>query len=200
MMVTSCGYHFRKSVGLDPFPGVKRIFVPTMINRTPDTGAEIPLTNALIHELSATRRWKLVSSRKQADGVIQGEITSIGSSIAAHAKVQNLPSCEEAQELSVCLDQEGAVIDERLVVDDSSLFASQYRANLDVNLKVIRLSDDKVLFNKTFRRDQIFPAANRVGDGGTTNHLTNMSRAEISFEDMSGVLMSQAVSRMTEVF
>ena len=75
-LLAACGYHVAGRGSSLP-KEMKVIAVPALENRTTRYRIEQRLTNALIHELLARTRYRVVQDPAAADAVLTGEVTSI---------------------------------------------------------------------------------------------------------------------------
>jgi len=79
LVLIGCGYHVVGRTSRLP-ASVKTIAVPALKNRTSRYRIEQRLTEALVHELLARTRYRVVSDPASADAVLRGEVTSLDSS------------------------------------------------------------------------------------------------------------------------
>jgi outer membrane lipopolysaccharide assembly protein LptE/RlpB len=73
---SGCGYHVAGRGGALPQEW-KTIAVPALKNRTNEYRLEQRLTQALVREMLARTKYRIVPDAKDGDGVIEGEVTSI---------------------------------------------------------------------------------------------------------------------------
>jgi hypothetical protein len=74
-LIGACGYRF---AGDGEFPGgAKQLFVSVLENRSAETGLEVPMTNALIFELTRSRGDAYARDPAAADAVLTGVIRSL---------------------------------------------------------------------------------------------------------------------------
>jgi outer membrane lipopolysaccharide assembly protein LptE/RlpB len=78
LFLAGCGYQVAGRTSRLP-AGIRTIAVPTFENRTTTYRIEQRLTNAVVHELLARTRYRVVARPEAADAVLRGEITSIES-------------------------------------------------------------------------------------------------------------------------
>ena len=74
-----CGYHVAGGKNSLP-PNIQTIAVPAFVNRTSNYRIEQRLTEAVVHELLARTKYRVVPRPEDADAVFHGEVTSIESS------------------------------------------------------------------------------------------------------------------------
>ncbi|MDJ0780800.1 MAG: LPS assembly lipoprotein LptE [Desulfosarcinaceae bacterium] len=78
----ACGYRFAGGGSLPA--GIERLYIPTVQNRSAETGIETTVTNALVEE--ATRYLKAqAGATDTADGVLLGEITRIATTTVSRS-------------------------------------------------------------------------------------------------------------------
>lgn len=75
-LVCSCGYHVAGRAARLPSTW-HTIAVPAFVNRTPTYRIEQRVTNAVVHELLARTKYRVVPRVDGADAVLNGEITDI---------------------------------------------------------------------------------------------------------------------------
>jgi outer membrane lipopolysaccharide assembly protein LptE/RlpB len=81
-VLQACGYHF---IGGGSLPaGIQRLYIPTLENRSTETGIETTVTNAFAEEASR-RRIEVAASADTAEGVIIGEITRIATTTVSRS-------------------------------------------------------------------------------------------------------------------
>lgn len=78
----ACGYHFAGGGSLPA--GIQSLYIPTLENRSAETGIETTMTNALAEEASRLRI-AVAASADTADGVIKGEITRIATTTVSRS-------------------------------------------------------------------------------------------------------------------
>lgn len=75
LMSMNCGYHLTGTGSFLP-PHIKTISVPMFKNNTGRYQLDQKLTQAVVNELIARGRFKVLSETQKADGILLGEITS----------------------------------------------------------------------------------------------------------------------------
>lgn len=85
MALNACGYHFAGSGSLPG--GIKRLYIPTLENRSADTGMETIVTNALVEEVSRNQR-QLAATAEAADGTLTGTVTRIATTTVSRSGEQ----------------------------------------------------------------------------------------------------------------
>lgn len=71
-----CGYHVAGRVSAPS--GIQVVAVPALTNRTTTYRIEQRLTEAVVHELLARTKFRVVSNPDEADAVVRGEVNSVG--------------------------------------------------------------------------------------------------------------------------
>jgi hypothetical protein len=74
--VAGCGYRVSGRANALP-PGIGTIAVPAFENRTSTYRLEQRLTGAVIHELLASTRYRVVSTPEDSEAVLRGTVTNI---------------------------------------------------------------------------------------------------------------------------
>lgn len=80
--LSACGYRFAGGGSLPA--GIKRLYIPTVENRSAETGMEFTLTNALVEEVSRFQKG-LAAGAEDADGILYGEITRIATNTVSRS-------------------------------------------------------------------------------------------------------------------
>ena len=73
-----CGYHVAGRANTLP-PGARTIAIPAFVNRTTTYRIEQILTEAVVREFIARTTYRVVPGSNDADLVLQGEVTNLGS-------------------------------------------------------------------------------------------------------------------------
>jgi outer membrane lipopolysaccharide assembly protein LptE/RlpB len=73
-ILQACGYHFAGGGSMPA--GIQRLYIPTLENRSTETGLETTVANALAEE-AGRLQIQVAASAARADGVLIGEITRI---------------------------------------------------------------------------------------------------------------------------
>ncbi|MEJ2639223.1 MAG: LPS assembly lipoprotein LptE [Desulfosarcinaceae bacterium] len=81
-LLQACGYHFAGGGSLPA--GILSLYIPTMENRSAETGIETTVTNALAEE-AGRRQIVVAASADTADGVIIGEISRIATTTVSRS-------------------------------------------------------------------------------------------------------------------
>ncbi|MFC2075113.1 LPS assembly lipoprotein LptE [Bdellovibrionota bacterium] len=137
---TGCGYHLPK---LATFPhGVTKVAIPVFNNKTLEANVEVPMTNALLTEVYKSKYVEVQPFRKDADAVLLGTITKFSNSQVART---------------------------RLPVNRDITLTREYLVRIDVDVKLVRISDKKVLYQQTFWDTERY-LANPRGRGDVTRN------------------------------
>jgi outer membrane lipopolysaccharide assembly protein LptE/RlpB len=78
----ACGYRFAGGGSLPA--GIRHLYIPTMENRSAETGIETTVTNALAEE-AGRRQIEVTASAETADGVLIGEISRIATTTVSRS-------------------------------------------------------------------------------------------------------------------
>ena len=157
--------------------------VPMFKNKTDLVGIEAKFTNVLIHEFSRSKVSKLVA-KQSAPVFIEGEIVS-------------LEFVHDAQ-LDASKDDENPANND---LPKNTVLTSVYRSILNVNVKLIRTVDQRVLWTGGFKNERVYIAPQVKTPGANTvnplyNHSAEVEVVELLAEDM----MVEAHDRMIESF
>jgi outer membrane lipopolysaccharide assembly protein LptE/RlpB len=82
LLLQACGYHFAGGGSLPA--DIQRLYIPTLENRSAETGIETTVTNALAEE-AGRLRIAVAASADTADGVIKGEIARIATTTVSRS-------------------------------------------------------------------------------------------------------------------
>ena len=127
---SGCGYHVAGSANSLP-PEIKIIAVPAFINRTPDYRIEQRLTQAVVRELLARTRYRVVARPEAGDAVLRGEITGIEtSSMVFDSATGRATTVLVTVHMKVSLEDRAT--GNILFRNDSFLFREPYEVSTDV--------------------------------------------------------------------
>ena len=84
-VLNACGYRFAGSGSLPG--GIQRLYIPTLENRSADTGVETLVTNALVEEISRHLK-RLAATAESADGTLMGTVTRIATTTVSRSGEQ----------------------------------------------------------------------------------------------------------------
>lgn len=177
MFFTSCAYHIGNQVETAP-GGVRSISVPMFKNMSNEVSAEVQFTNALIQEFDRSKTVHVVADN--SDAVMSGVITKIEYLVPA-------TSLKLAQNTTY--------------MPNGTVLATDYNLTVEVELKLIRRIDQKVVWTNTFVGVRSYsspqvtlPVVNSV------NPLYNLSARRQNISLLAAELMSEAHDRMLENF
>jgi len=174
LLNTGCAYHFSSQDRRIP-GGYDRIAVPMFKNRTFETGIEPFFTTAMLEELQRDNFSK-VTNKDQAQVVLEGDITDV------HY-------------------DRGAALSDTELKDRNAYLVTDYRINVTVAIRLIRSSDQKLLWSGNFTQERQYPAPQITTSGldssnANYNHSARMQNMRILARD----IMSEAYSNLTENF
>jgi outer membrane lipopolysaccharide assembly protein LptE/RlpB len=130
IFLTGCGY---RVVGrsTESLPGIQTIAVPAFVNRTSNYRIEQRLTEAVVHELLARTKYRVVARPEAADAVMRGEVTSIeGSVVVFDSATGRATTLLVTVKLKVHLDDRAT--GKSLYSNDNFLFREPYEISTDV--------------------------------------------------------------------
>jgi len=129
-VLAGCGYHV---VGRTATlaPGVQTIAVPVFVNRTSNYRIEQRLTDAVIHELLARTKYRVVAKPEDADAVLRGEVTGVeGSVVVLDSATGRATTLLVTVRMKVHLDDRAS--GKTLFDNDNFLFREPYEISTDV--------------------------------------------------------------------
>jgi Lipopolysaccharide-assembly len=173
VLLTSMGCAYHAGRGDRQLPGGYRtVAVPMFKNNTHDAGIEVYMTNALVREFERMKVGR-VADKSEAQTTLQGVIQDI----------LYTPNSTN-------------------LIPNGSKLNQQYLINLKVNLKLVRNSDQKVLWEGAFVREQSYNTPQIITTDALTsaNALYNHSARYQNLEIMANDLMAEAHDRLTENF
>jgi outer membrane lipopolysaccharide assembly protein LptE/RlpB len=129
-VVAGCGYHVAGQATHLP-PSVKTIAVPALENHTTQYRIEERLTSALVRELLARGKYRVVARPEEADATLRGRITAIE---ATPLLFDTASGRATTMLVTVRCD---VVLEDRektvLYKGDALLFRNEYEVSTDVN-------------------------------------------------------------------
>ncbi|MBI3543960.1 MAG: hypothetical protein HY075_11875 [Deltaproteobacteria bacterium] len=179
---SACGYGFRSKSNPWANRGVRKVYIPMLINNSLKAGIEVPFTSAFVKEFSRGNRLRVVTDESDADARVVGTITSFDSEINSFTSVPQLaPNDVGAQALS------------------DMVVASEYVAKANIQVQLVA-KGGAVLWMQVFNRPKIYPAGNRFGLQGSTSALINASQEALALDNIAGFIASDVYDTMLEAF
>lgn len=177
-LFASCAYHFGSTNRSLP-GGYTKVSVPIFKNSTGEPGVETYFTTAIIEELERHDLAE-VTGEHDAQAVLQGTIQNIRFDRTAYYQ----PDATSAERIP-----EGTALNK------------EYYITINAEVKLIRRSDQKVLWSNTFtsRRQYLAPLITTIGLN-SANALYNHSARLQNIATMAKEMMEQAHNHMTENF
>lgn len=111
-VLNACGYRFTGGGSLPG--GIQRLYIPTLENRSAETGIETIVTNALVEEVSRNQS-QLAATAEAADGTLVGAVTRIATTTVSRSGEQT--AAERRVEIQVDLRLENAAAQEIRRID-----------------------------------------------------------------------------------
>jgi hypothetical protein len=178
--LSTCSYKFARLGNPWEKEGIKTVSIPVFYNKTFTESIETDFTNALrLYIDTRSSDLKLVNSN--ADGKIIGEIKSI--TLRPAGVKFGTESTQEA----------GGVPKNRLLASTYSVVAS-------VNLKLIRNSDGKILWQKSFAQGKSMASSTYTDVRATSNAFIKESNTKETIRELSDSMMKYAVDSLLEEF
>jgi outer membrane lipopolysaccharide assembly protein LptE/RlpB len=130
IVLAGCGYHVGGRGSALP-PTIHTIAVPALVNRTPRYRIEAKLTQAVVREFLSRTSYRVVSDPAGGDAVLQGEVTSLESSVAVFDTATG-----RATTMLVTIRLKVSLLDQQtkavIYSDDNFLFRQPYEISTDV--------------------------------------------------------------------
>lgn len=158
--------------------GYQLIAVPIFKNKTKEVSAESYFTKSLIQIIESSSLAK-VTDKGESQAIVLGEIESIrydaGAQVSNTTQGINLP--------------------------ESVVLTKEYRVMIKSRIKLVRSSDQAVLWEGEFSGEQRYPAPLITKQKvNTANAIYNQSAHVLGIEQIAKDMMSEAFDRMTENF
>ncbi|MBT4760333.1 MAG: hypothetical protein HOO06_01435 [Bdellovibrionaceae bacterium] len=170
--VTGCGYHLGYG-NRELKGGYKELAIPMFTNRTKDVQVEVYFTNALIREFNRSKVANITKSHV-APVTVEGFIRKIKVERQSPSGSSELPG-------------------------DTTLAAS-YRIIMNVDLRLRRNSDHKIIWSSQFSGEKVYLAPQLKSNViNTANPLYNNSVRQQVYSNIAKDMMNEAYNRMTEV-
>ena len=180
----ACAYKFGyidQNLPLD----IEKVHIPPFKNKTLFVGPELDFTNQLIKEFKRSRVGELVSVN-QAQGILQGRVISI----------QRIQRAQEIQPRQGQLKSTGMVNLPR-----GTLLTTEYLLRVKVELQLRRPNSTKIIWKQWFTDETIYPSARLALENiNTATPNYTYSEEQRVIESLAGVMMQEAVGRLTEGF
>jgi hypothetical protein len=165
--------------------GIKRVHIEPFKNETLFVGPELDFTNQLVKEFQRAKVGKLVKSG-ESEGLLRGRVISI-------QRIQRAP---EAQPRSGDRRARGWVN-----LPPGTLITTEYLLRVKVQLNLIQKSTGRVIWTQIFTDETIYPSS-RLALETINTALPNYNNSEEQrmIKLLAGVMMQEAVGRLTENF
>ena len=157
--------------------GYQQLAIPVFQNRTAEVGIETAFTNAIIREFARSKVARVVAADVaplRLEGTLE-DLKIENRSAALEGEIKSLPA--------------GAVL------------TTEYRIVVRTVLRLVRLSDQAVVWEGSFVNEKVYPAP-RIGAAvvNSANVLYNQSARRQNIANLATEMMEEAHSRMTENF
>lgn len=159
--------------------GYRQIAIPVFKNTTQEVGVEVYFSNELIRNFERSRVAKVVS-KSLSPVILEGVIKSI--KLAPLVQVKGGSSDFEAMPLN-------------------SVLTTKYSIIIFTELKLLRSSDNKVIWSSNFKHEEVYSAPQLESSViNSANVLYNHSRKQQSYKSLAKVMMLEVHDRLTEKF
>jgi len=129
LFLSSCGYHAREQASNLP-PDLRTIAIPTFANATTTYRVEQVLTSAVVHEFTSRSNYRIVSSPRDADAVLNGTVVAVGiSPLTFDSQTGRLSSAQVTVHMSVALVDHGG---KKLYENSNYSFHQQYEVSREL--------------------------------------------------------------------
>lgn len=181
--LSSCAY--KMGYGYQELPrGLKSLYVPMFQNDSQDVGPEVDFTSHLVQELKRSKVAKLLS-KDQADGLLEGRII----------RITRLQKTHEVKA--------PGVVKERGLVNlpDGSFVATEYLLKVKIELRLRDRKTQNIIWKQWFEDQALYSSA-RLALAGINTSVANYTASEDQrvMKQLAGVMMEEAVGRLTENF
>jgi outer membrane lipopolysaccharide assembly protein LptE/RlpB len=154
--------------------GIEKIYVTQFHNRTFTPGIEQLFSTAMVREIQKSGTFRLVSSEKEADAILSGEVTGSDTNTSSSKSL---------------------LISTNKTVD----VASEYTADVQCAISLVD-KNGRTIFSQSASGSKIYPGAARLGDAGATNSLVNDSEQRLAVQFLASQMMAGVYQRMIDIF
>jgi hypothetical protein len=195
----ACGYSLQTSKSpLLLKAGIRKIYIPPVVNNTYKAGVENVVYNNLVRTLASQKRVVLVQNPKDADAVLNTSIVTASYGMSAGTSVSGLNPSGLSTKLSL--------------PTASYVIATEYSATLTCNFSLSETKQENDLqiipekrkkpysWYSGFSRSKTFPASNQLDVPGTTSPLINESEFERALSDLAASMMYDVHEAMLAMF
>lgn len=184
LTLTSCAY--KMGYGYKELPrGVKSLYIPIFKNDTLDVGPEVDFTSQLVQEVKRARVAKLLSKDK-AEGILEGRIIRITRHQRAFESRDrsNAPKATGMKNLP-----------------KGTYVATEYLLKIKIELRLRKKNTNQIVWKQWFEDQTVYSSA-RLALAGINTSAPNYTESEEErvMKELAGVMMSEAVGRLTENF
>lgn len=164
--------------------GYKKIHIEAFKNGTLFVGPELDFTNQLIREFQRAKVGKLVKT-KESEGVLQGRVISI-------QRIQRAPEAQSRRSRR----SRGWVN-----LPPGTLITTEYLLRVKVQLSLVDKKSSKIIWTQIFSDETIYPSSRLALETINTSLPNyNHSTEQRVINELAGVMMQEAVGRLTESF
>jgi Lipopolysaccharide-assembly len=176
LSVSSCGYRWGLTERQLP-GGYKQVAIPIFKNKSSDVGIEAPFTNALVRRFARSQVAR-VTDKESSPLVLEGTILSV--------KTRSGP---------------GATLDQIQTLPKGAVLTTEYTLEVSTELRLIRRSDERVLWSGTFSNQKVYRAP-RLGAPvlNSANATYNQAARQEFLARLADEMATEAHDRMTENF
>ncbi len=184
LLLNACAYNV--GYGYKELPGgVESLYIPIFKNDTLSVGPEVEFTGQLVRELKRANVTKILN-KSLADGVLQGRIIKI-------TRDQRTPESRERGE--------GPKTTGMVNLPEGTYVATEYLLKVKIRLKLRKKKTNQIVWTQEFEDQTVYSTA-RLALPGINTSSSNYTKSEEErvLKTLAGVMMQEAVGRLTENF
>lgn len=185
LVLSSCAYSMGYKDQSIP-QGIKKVHITPFKNETLFVGPELDFTNQLVKEFQRAKVGKLVSLNS-SEGILRGRVISI-QRIQRAAAAQSRDSNSRRTRGWVNLPP-------------GTLISTEYLLRVKIQLSLVKKTTKKVVWTQIFTDESIYPSSRLALENINTSLPNyNNSTEQRVIKELAGVMMQEAVGRLTESF
>jgi len=165
--------------------GMKSLHIPIFKNDTQDVGPEADFTNKLTQEVKRSRVATILG-KNEADGLLEGRIVSITRAQTAHDSKQRDQT-----------DKSSGLVN----LPQGTYVATEFMLSVKVELLLRDRKTKNIVWKQWFEDRSLYSSA-RLALAGINTSSPNYTESEDErvIRQLAGVMMEEAVGRLTENF
>jgi hypothetical protein len=194
----ACGYSLQTSQNpLLLKEGIRKIYIPPVVNNTYKAGIENTVYNSLVRTLSAQKRVILVQNSADADAVLNTSIQTATYGMSAGTSVSGLNPSGLGSKLPTA---SYVIATEYSATLTCSFYLEETKKKTDPQIIPQKRKKKPYTWSSWFSRSKTFPALNQLDVPGTTSPLINESEFERALSDLASSMMYDVHEAMLAMF